>query len=197
MARIFRIRVTPVRNEQTIITFVMLGQADCLIFFIMSETQENEGRVYELAYLFVPTLAEETVTESFGNLKALLGEHGAAFVSEEMPKMMDLAYRMSRTIDNKKTWFDNAYFGWIKFEMDPAEIAVVEGKLKRDEQIIRFLTLKTVRENTIASKKPHREYRRKTETKEAGVEGEAGETVPAPEINKEEVDKQIDALIAE
>ncbi len=161
----------------------------------MSETQENDGRVYELAYLFVPTLAEETVSASFGNLKALLGEHGASFISEELPKMMDLAYRMNRTIDNKKTWFENAYFGWIKFEIDPSEIATIEGKLKRDEQIIRFMTLKTVKENTIASKKPHREYRRKTEGKSA--EGEAGESVPAPEINKEEVDKQIDALVAE
>ncbi len=156
----------------------------------MAEKQEKDSRVYELAYLFVPLLTEETVAASFGNLKALLEKHGATFIGEEMPKMMDLAYQMSRIIENKKTWFDNGYFGWIKFEIDPSELAAIEEVLKRDEQIIRYMTLKTVRENTMASKKPLREYRKRTAEK-----SESGE--PAPEMNKEEVDKQIDALVTE
>jgi ribosomal protein S6 len=157
------------------------------------EENNNEGRVYELAYLFVPLLAEETVTASFGDLKALLEKHGATFVGEEMPKMMELAYQMSRIIDNKKTWFDSAYFGWVKFEIDPKEIKEVEEVLARNEQLLRFMTIKTVRENTIASKKVHREYRKRSDEK-----GEAGEeAAPAAPINKEEVDKQIDALVTE
>ena len=157
------------------------------------EEQNIEGRVYELAYLFVPLLAEETVSTAFGDLKGLLEKHGATFIGEEMPKMMELAYQMSRIIDNKKTWFDNAYFGWIKFEIDPSQIKEVEEILARNEQIIRFMTIKTVRENTVASKKVHREYRKRDK-----VEGEAGEeTAPAAPINKEEVDKQIDALVTE
>jgi ribosomal protein S6 len=159
----------------------------------MSEdTQEKDGRVYELSYLFVPLLAEETVAASFGNLKALLEKHGATFIGEEMPKMIELAYEMSRVIENKKTWFDNAYFGWIKFEIDPSEIAAIEEILLRDEQVLRYMTLKTVRENTMASKKPLREYRKRTSDK-----AEGGEEAPAAPMNKEEVDKQIDALVTE
>jgi ribosomal protein S6 len=158
----------------------------------MAETQEKDGRVYELAYLFIPLLAEETVMASFGNLKALLEKHGATFIAEETPKMMELAYQMSRIIENKKTWFDNAYFGWIKFEIEPSAIAEIEEVLKRDEQIIRYMTLKTVRESTMASKKPMREYRKRTSEKSEG-----GEEIPAAPMNKEEVDKQIDALITE
>lgn len=157
------------------------------------EIQENveEGRVYELAYLFVPTLTEDVVSASFGNLKNLLEKHGATFVAEELPKTVELAYEMNRTILNKKTWFTSGYFGWIKFEIDPSAIKDVEEKLKRDEEIIRYMIIKTVRESTLATKKPVREYRKKTETiKSAGDE-------PVVEMNKEEVDKQIDAMIAE
>jgi ribosomal protein S6 len=156
----------------------------------MIDVQDTDGRVYELAYLFVPTLAEETVLGSFGNLKALIEEHKGVFVSEEMPKTMPLAYQMSRTIENKKTWFNDAYFGWIKFEIEPSALEGIEAKLKRDEQILRYMILKTVKENTIASKKPMREYKKRSESKTEGGE-------PAPEMNKEEVDKQIDALVAE
>lgn len=155
------------------------------------ETQEKGGRIYELAYHFVPTIAEESVAATLGTLKAMLEENGAEFINVETPKMMELAYEMSRTIDNKKTWFDHAYFGWIKFEIDPANLKAVEEKLERDETIIRYMIIKTVRENTIASRKVHREYRKRTDVKAVDENG-------APvEINKEEVDKQIDAMIAE
>lgn len=157
------------------------------------EIQEKDGRIYELAYLFIPLLAEETLAVSYGNLKALLEKHGATFITEEAPKMIELAYQMSRIIENKKTWFDNAYFGWVKFEIEPSAIAEIEEVLKRDEQIIRYMTLKTVRDNTIASKKPIREYRKRSPEKSE----EEGDATPAPEMNKEEVDKQIDALVTE
>jgi ribosomal protein S6 len=154
------------------------------------ETQELGGRIYELAYHFVPTIAEESVATTLGALKAMLEENGAVFINVEPPKMIELAYEMSRTIDNKKTWFDNAYFGWIKLELEPEKLKAIEEKLERDETIIRYMIIKTVRENTIASRKVHREYR-KRDVKAVDENG-------APiEINKEEVDKQIDAMIAE
>ncbi len=160
----------------------------------MSDTVETTGtdaRVYELAYLFVPTLTEEVVAGSFGTLKNLLTDSGAEMISEEMPKMMQLAYEMNRTIANKKTWFSDGYFGWIKFSIDPEKLPGIEEIMKRDETMLRYMIIKTVRENTLATKKPlGREYRRRTETK---VEGDE----PQPEMDKEEVDKQIDALVQE
>jgi ribosomal protein S6 len=158
-------------------------------FICMVDTQEKDGRVYELAILYSPMLTEETLLASYGDLKALLEKHGASFISEEMPKMMELAYEMSRIIDNKKTWFSTAYFGWVKFETEPSEIAAFEEILARNEQVIRFMTIKTIRESTMSSKKVHREYRKRDDKAE-------GEPAAAP-ISKEEVDKQIDALIAE
>ncbi len=151
---------------------------------------EKDTRVYELAYLFVPTITEESITGKFGDLKALLEKNGATFIAEEMPKMMELAYEMSRTIANKKTWFASAYFGWVKFDLEPASLEAIEEVLKRDEEVIRYMVLKTVRENTIAQKRTMSRPPRMRETTSA--EGE----VAAP-VNPEEIDKQIDALVTE
>jgi hypothetical protein len=60
-----------------------------------------------------------------------------------------------------------------------------------DPNIIRFLILKTVKENTIASKRFVRGDMRK---KPRSAKEESGET--AVPINKEEIDKEIDALVA-
>jgi hypothetical protein len=67
----------------------------------------------------------------------------------------------------------------------------LKKKLDFDPNFIRFLILKTVKENTIAAKRfvrsdtLHKKFKAKTE-----------DTENATPINKEEIDKEIDALIA-
>lgn len=156
------------------------------------EVKEGEkglgGNIYEIAFLYVPTITEEEIAGRFGDAKALLEKEGAVFISEDMPRATPLAYEMSRTIANKKTWFDHAYFGWVKFELDPAKVAEVKNVLARNEEIIRFMIVRTVRENTIASKKPMGLRRRIEQRKDE----------PARELTSEEkqkIDAEIDALV--
>jgi ribosomal protein S6 len=167
---------------------------------IMSEVEikdENEikgdavGRVYELGYLLVSTLSEEEVPAIFGNLKELIASFGGVTISDEMPKMMTLAYAMVKVLANIRNKFNTAYFGWIKFTMDSGKVLELKKKLDLDPNIIRFLILKTVKENTIAAKRFVRSDMRRRPKMEKGEENET--VVP---INKEEIDKEIDALIA-
>lgn len=153
---------------------------------------EIGGRVYELAFHIVPTMTEENVPAKFGDLKSLVEGAGGVALSEEIPHLIPLMYEMSRVITNKKTWFDNSYFGWIKFECDPEHVGKIDETLKRDEQILRYMVIKTVRENTIASKKPfNREYRKKV------VEKVDGEVIVEAPMTTEEIDQEIDALVEE
>jgi len=158
------------------------------------EAIETDPRVYEVGYLLVPTISEEDVSVQYGNLKNLVSTLGGQVISDEMPVMIPLAYPMLKVVSNVRNKFDKAYFGWTKFYLDPKQAATLKKKLDQDPNIIRFLIIKTVKENTIASKRfVQREggIRRKApgvgETKK-----EEGEATP---INKEEIDKEIDALV--
>lgn len=157
-----------------------------------------EGRIYEVGYLLVPTLSLEEMPAKYGSLKELIVSFGGEVVSDEMPKIIQLAYKMSKVIQNVRSKFDSAYFGWIKFNMEGEKVLELKAKLDLDPNIIRFLILKTVKENTIAAKRfMHRDtpYRKgPSATLIAKKEGETEEVVP---INKEEVDKEIDAMLAE
>lgn len=160
------------------------------------ETTLEGGRVYELAYLLVPTLEGDNVDTKFQSLKKYLSDKGVEFVSEDSPRLLELQYEMSRTIQNKKTWFDEAHFGWVKFEADPALVKEIHDELARDEDIIRFMIIKTVKENTIASKKPLGGYKhRKDVFAKESAEGADGE--PVEKATEEEVDKAVDALVVE
>ncbi len=164
----------------------------------MSEIEikdENEikevanSKVYELGYLLVPTIKEDDVVVNYGNLKELVTSFGGEIISDEMPKMINLAYPMQKVISNVRNKFNTAYFGWIKFTMDGAEVIKLKKHLDLDSAIVRFLILKTVKENTIAAKR----FVRGATYKKAKPQNAENEAVP---INKEEIDKEIDALIA-
>lgn len=159
----------------------------------MSDEVSNNAnsRVYEIGYLLVPTIDEVDLPVAYGNLKELVSTEGGAVISDDMPKMIQLAYTMVKVVANVRNKFNTAYFGWIKFTMDADKIASLKEKLDLDPNIIRFLLIKTVKENTIAAKRFVRSDMHRRPKMQRSDEGE-----PAAPINKEEIDKEIDALVA-
>ena len=153
---------------------------------------EANSRVYELGYLLVPTLSEEDVPVAFGNLKELVSSLGGIAISDEMPKMLALAYPMVKVITNVRNKFKNAYFGWVKFTMDSDKVLELKKRLDLDPNFIRFLILKTVKENTINAKRFVRGEIAHRRTKSEKSENDK----TAVPVNKEEIDKEIDAMVA-
>lgn len=153
--------------------------------------QDKNSRVYELGYLLVPTISEEDVPVVFGNLKELISSLDGVAISDEMPKIIPLAYTMAKVVANVRNKFSTAYFGWAKFTMDSDKVLELKKKLDLDPNFIRFLILKTVKENTIAAK---RFVRGDIHRKPRAEKSEQSETIIP--INKEEIDKEIDALLA-
>ncbi len=152
---------------------------------------ESENRVYELGFLFVPTIPEENIAGEFTALKDVIEASGAKVISEEMPRYMELAYTMERVIANKTSKFGYGYFGWIKFELDPASLVTLKEACAMNEKLIRFLLVKTVRESTLASKKSFTGAGAGSKKRAPAKAGEA-----PVEINKEEIDREIDAMVA-
>ena len=156
-------------------------------------SEGGDARVYELGYLLVPTIKEEDLSAIYGNIKDLVSSFGGIVITDEMPKTISLAYSMAKVVANVRSKFNTAYFGWVKFTMSGEKVLELKKKLDLDPNFVRFLILKTVKENTIASKRfirgdmTHRRgpaFKRNKDDKEA---------VP---INKEEIDKEIDAMVA-
>ncbi|MBP6884098.1 MAG: 30S ribosomal protein S6 [Candidatus Pacebacteria bacterium] len=152
----------------------------------------SDSRVYEVGYLLVPTIEEGEVPAVYSAIKDVVVGLGGEMISDEMPRMIPLAYTMLHVVSNVRSKFDNAYFGWVKFEMNPDKITELKSKLDLDPKVIRFLITKTVKENTIAAKRfVYKDSARRKTPMQKKDENE----VVAP-INKEEVDKEIEAMVA-
>ncbi len=155
----------------------------------VTEEKESRVNVYEVGYIMVPTIPEESLGEEVTLLKDIFTEKGASLISDEYPKLIELAYEMSRSILNKKQKFSYGYFGWVKFECNTDQAKIVKELLDKNEKLVRFLMVKTVRENTMSVK---RSYGKQDGSKRRPVQ----KSKEAPEaIDEEVIDKEIDALV--
>lgn len=153
-----------------------------------NEEDETSPKVYELGFLIIPSMAEEKLPELVSNIKGEAEKAGSIFISEEYPKLKSLSYTMFRTVDHKKQGFDQAYFGWFKFEAYSARIKELKESLEKNLNILRFLLINTVRENTI--------YSHKIIPKKSKYIKRAPDQHTEVKSSVEEIDKSIEDLVA-
>lgn len=119
-----------------------------------NKTQSTkEGfKVYELGIHLLPTLSEDDVQIEFSKIKSQIEKADGEFISESTPRMFNLAYEIPKTIKAQKKWYETAYFGWVKFEIEAKALAGIEKFVKELDNTLRYLIVKTVREDTLVSK---------------------------------------------
>ena len=89
---------------------------------------------YETVFILTPVLSEDQMKEAVKKYEDHLAKAGAEIVHEEHWGMRKLAY----PIQKKSTGF----YHLIEFKAEGDVIANVETELKRDERVLRFLTVK-------------------------------------------------------
>ncbi|MDX9941955.1 MAG: 30S ribosomal protein S6 [Bacteroidales bacterium] len=90
-------------------------------------------RQYETVFIMTPVLSDEQMKEAVSKFQDYLKNKGAEIVYEDHWGLRKLAY----PIQKKSTGF----YHLIEFKAEPKLIAEMELEMKRDERIIRFLTV--------------------------------------------------------
>jgi small subunit ribosomal protein S6 len=107
---------------------------------------------YEAVFILTPVLSEQQMKDAADKFRKILTDNGAEFVHEENWGLRKLAY----PIQNKNTGF---YF-LMEFKSNPSIIQTLETEYRRDERILRYLT--------VAMDKHHIDY---NERKRKGLVG--------------------------
>ena len=89
---------------------------------------------YETVFILTPVLSDEQMKEAVKKYEDHLTGAGAEIVHEENWGMRKLAY----PIQKKSTGF----YQLVEYKAEGDVIADVETELKRDERVLRFLTVK-------------------------------------------------------
>ncbi|MDC1107156.1 30S ribosomal protein S6 [Prolixibacteraceae bacterium] len=89
---------------------------------------------YETVFIATPVLSEGQIKEAVDKFRALVVDNGGEMIHEENWGLKKLAY----PIQKKSTGFYHLF----EFKADPSFLAKFETEFKRDERIIRFMTVK-------------------------------------------------------
>ena len=89
---------------------------------------------YETVFIMTPVLSEQQMKETVEKFKGVLAAQGAEIINEESWGLKKMAY----PIQKKSTGF----YQLIEFKAEPTTIDKLEIAYRRDERVLRFLTVK-------------------------------------------------------
>ena len=89
---------------------------------------------YETVFILTPVLSDEQMKETVAKFKGLLTDNGAEILNEETWGLKKMAY----AIQKKSTGF----YCLLEFKAEPEVIKTLETGYRRDEKVIRFMTVK-------------------------------------------------------
>ncbi|MFT5970887.1 MAG: small subunit ribosomal protein S6 [Flavobacteriales bacterium] len=90
-------------------------------------------RNYETVFIMNPVLSDDQVRETVSKFETLLKDNGAEIVSSESWGLKKMAY----AIQKKKSGF----YHLTEFKASGEVIAKLETEFRRDERVMRFLTM--------------------------------------------------------
>ena len=89
---------------------------------------------YETVFILTPVLSDEQMKEAVAKFKKLLTDNGAEIVNEETWGLKKMAY----AIQKKSTGF----YCLLEFKAEPTIVKNLETGYRRDEKVIRHMTVK-------------------------------------------------------
>ena len=110
---------------------------------------------YETVFILTPVLSDEQTKETVAKFKKILTDNGAEILNEEAWGLKKMAY----SIDKKSTGFYNL----VEFKAEPSVIKKLETGFRRDEKVIRFLTVKLDKYAVAYAEKRRAKYATKKE----------------------------------
>ena len=111
---------------------------------------------YETVFILTPVLSEAQMKEAVQKFKDLLKERNAELVHEEHWGLKKLAY----PIQKKSTGFYHLF----EYKAEGDIIEPLETEMKRDERMLRFLTVKLDKHAIEYNEKKRRKAKEKAET---------------------------------
>lgn len=110
---------------------------------------------YETVFICTPVLSEPQVKEAVKKFRDYITSHGCELLHEENWGMKKLAY----PIQKKSTGF----YQLFEYKAEPTFVAKLETEFRRDEKVIRFMTIKLDKYAVEYSNKRKRLQKEKTE----------------------------------
>ena len=110
---------------------------------------------YETVFILTPVLSDDQMKEAVAKFKKVLTDNGAEILNEETWGLKKMAY----AIQKKSTGF----YCLLEFKAEPTIVDTLELAYRRDEKVIRYMTVKLDKYATLYAEKRRNKLGKKEE----------------------------------
>ena len=110
---------------------------------------------YDTVFILTTVLSDEQMKETVAKFKKVLADNGAEILNEEAWGLKKMAY----AIQKKSTGF----YCLLEFKAEPSVVNKLEVAYRRDEKVIRFITVKLDKYAAEYAEKRRNKYAKKQE----------------------------------
>ena len=110
---------------------------------------------YETVFILTPVLSDEQMKETVAKFTKVLTDNGAEILNEEAWGLKKMAY----AIQKKSTGF----YCLLEFKAEPSLVSKLEVNYRRDEKVIRFMTVKLDKYASLYAEKRRNKLAKKEE----------------------------------
>jgi small subunit ribosomal protein S6 len=110
---------------------------------------------YETIVVGAPTLTEEEFAAVVTSLEAVIADGKGTLIRTEPWGKKKLAYRILK--------FDEGYYTLIFYEAEPSVVKEIERRIRMNDTLMRFITVKVDWEEKVAAAEAHKALRRRPE----------------------------------
>jgi ribosomal protein S6 len=161
------------------------------------KTMNESSQLYELGFHIVGTIDSNKVASVIDEIKSLITTHHGDIVREGEVREMTLAYTMVKHVAGVNKKYNQSFFDWIKFTMNPKDVVNLKSAVDSKEDIIRFILVKTVNDDEHSTSKMVELEEVEEEVSETETVTEKIEAVVEEEIVEKAKDQEIDEAIEE
>ena len=117
-------------KKQYFCTTFCVGRCKLIHNFIFLSSMNQ----YETVFILTPVLSDEQMKEAVAKFKTLLTDNGAEILNEEIWGLKKLAYNIQKK--------SSGFYALLEFNAEPSVINTLETGFRRDEKVIRYITVK-------------------------------------------------------
>ena len=89
---------------------------------------------YETVFILTPVLSDDQMKETVAKFKTLLTDNGAEFLNKETWGLKKLAYNIQKK--------SSGFYVLFEFKAEPTIVKTLETGFRRDEKVLRYMTVK-------------------------------------------------------
>lgn len=149
-----------------------------------TETSSEELSKYEIMIILPPDLGEEASNKELDEVRSVITENGGDIFHEDIWGVREMSYKMKKQ--------NEGFYAVFNFNLDPSKVRKLEKPLGLNQNIIRFIVIKTPENYNIRTLEEYEEEAAKEKAEKEAKKKDSERKTERPKPKPKKVEPKVE-----